>query len=80
MVGLSCAHYLLKRGFRVTLVERGGRDHDCCSLGNAGLISPSHFVPLAAPKNASLLYALTHLLLLFVLLAWMYRRRVFLRV
>jgi D-amino-acid dehydrogenase len=33
----------------VTLVERGAPDHDCCSLGNAGLIVPSHFIPLAAP-------------------------------
>ncbi len=33
----------------MTLLERGGVDHDCCSLGNAGYISPSHFVPLAAP-------------------------------
>lgn len=49
VIGLCCAHYLLERGCRVTLVERGGPDHDCCSLGNAGFISPSHFVPLAAP-------------------------------
>ena len=49
VIGLSCAHYLLDRGHRVTVVERGGPDHDCCSLGNAGFISPSHFVPLAAP-------------------------------
>jgi D-amino-acid dehydrogenase len=33
----------------VTIVERGPAGHDCCSLGNAGYISPSHFVPLAAP-------------------------------
>ena len=38
------------------------------------------FVPFAAPKNASLLYAIANLLLLFALLAWMYRRRLFLRV
>ena len=38
------------------------------------------FVPLAAPKNASLLYAIANLVLLFALLAWMYRRRLFLRV
>lgn len=37
------------------------------------------YVPIAAPKNASLLYALTHLLILFGVLAWMYRRRIFLR-
>lgn len=40
----------------------------------------SWFVPLASPKNASLLYAIANLVLLFVLLAWMYRRRIFLRV
>ena len=38
------------------------------------------FVPLASPKNASLLYAIANLAVLFVLLAWLYRRRIFLRV
>ena len=38
------------------------------------------FVPLASPKNASLLYAVANLVVLFLLLAWMYRRRLFLRV
>lgn len=38
------------------------------------------FVPLASPKNASLFYALVNLAVLFALLAWMYRRRIFLRV
>jgi predicted acyltransferase len=38
------------------------------------------FAPLAAPKNASLLYALANLAVLSVLLWWMYRRRIFLRV
>jgi predicted acyltransferase len=38
------------------------------------------FAPLAAPKNASLLYALANLAVLFLLLAWMYRRRILLRV
>lgn len=49
MIGLCCAHYLLERGHQVTLIERGPHDHDCCSLGNAGYVSPSHFIPLAAP-------------------------------
>jgi predicted acyltransferase len=39
-----------------------------------------YFAPLASPKNASLLYAVANLAVLFVLLAWMYRRRIFLRV
>jgi predicted acyltransferase len=38
------------------------------------------FAPFADPKNASLLYALANLLLLFALLAWMYRCRIYLRV
>ena len=37
------------------------------------------FAPLAAPKNASLLYAIANLLILWALLAWMYRRQIFLR-
>lgn len=49
IVGVACAYYLLGRGHRVTVVERGREGHDCCSLGNAGYISPSHFLPLAAP-------------------------------
>ncbi|HEY0872550.1 MAG TPA: heparan-alpha-glucosaminide N-acetyltransferase domain-containing protein [Vicinamibacterales bacterium] len=38
------------------------------------------FVPLADPKNASLMYAIANLVILFGLLWWMYRRRIFLRV
>jgi D-amino-acid dehydrogenase len=49
VAGLASAYYCLERGHAVTILERGPVDHDCCSLGNAGFISPSHFVPLAAP-------------------------------
>lgn len=49
IIGLSTAYYLLERGHRVTILERGAPGHDCCSIGNAGFISPSHFLPLAAP-------------------------------
>ena len=50
VIGLCAAWYALKAGHRVTLLERGpGPDHDSCSLGNAGMIVPSHIVPLAAP-------------------------------
>jgi predicted acyltransferase len=38
------------------------------------------FTPIASPKNASLLYAVANLVILFILLAWMYRRRWILRV
>jgi D-amino-acid dehydrogenase len=54
VVGLCTAYYALQAGHAVTLLERGAPDHDCCSLGNAGLIVPSHFVPLAAPGMVSL--------------------------
>jgi predicted acyltransferase len=33
------------------------------------------FVPLASPKNASLLFAVGNLLLLYALLAWLHRRQ-----
>jgi len=49
VVGLCSAFYAAQRGLRVTLLERGAPDHDSCSLGNAGMVVPSHFVPLAAP-------------------------------
>lgn len=49
VVGLCTAYYAARRGHRVTVVERGGEGCDCCSVGNAGLVVPSHVVPLAAP-------------------------------
>ena len=49
VIGLCTAFYLMRKGHRVTILERGGRDHDFCSLGNAGYISPSHIIPLASP-------------------------------
>ena len=51
--------------------------HGRASLG--GFIYRSWYAPLAASKNASLLFALTHLAVLFVVLLLMYRRRVFLK-
>src|SRR5580692_5599599 len=49
VVGLCAAYYAMQAGLNVTVLERGGPDHDSCSLGNAGMVVPSHFVPLAAP-------------------------------
>ncbi len=49
IIGLCTAYYAARKGHRVTILERGQPGHDCCSLGNAGMIVPSHFVPLAAP-------------------------------
>ncbi len=49
VIGLCSAYYALRRGFAVTLVEREPAGGDNCSMGNAGMIVPSHFIPLAAP-------------------------------
>ena len=54
VVGLASAWYLLRDGWQVSIVERGPPEHDSCSLGNAGLVTPSHFVPLAAPGVAAM--------------------------
>lgn len=48
IIGLSAAYYLSKSGHDITIIERGSGD-DGCSFGNAGMIVPSHFIPLAAP-------------------------------
>jgi len=47
-IGLSAAYYLSREGYRVTVLERSTRPEGC-SYGNAGMIVPSHFIPLAAP-------------------------------
>ena len=49
VVGLCTAYYSARRGFNVTVIERNAAQRDGCSFGNAGMIVPSHFVPLAAP-------------------------------
>ena len=47
-IGLCTAYYLLQQGVKATVVDMGEMGQ-ACSLHNAGYISPSHFVPLAAP-------------------------------
>ena len=48
VAGICTAHFLIERGREVTVVEK---DEVCAgsSYGNAGLIVPSHSVPLAEP-------------------------------
>ena len=53
-IGLSCAWHCARKGHRVTVIERNGASRDGCSFGNAGMIVPSHFVPLAAPGMVKL--------------------------
>jgi D-amino-acid dehydrogenase len=49
VIGLCSAYYALQQGHRVTIWEREPEKGDNCSLGNAGMVVPSHFIPLAAP-------------------------------
>jgi D-amino-acid dehydrogenase len=53
VIGLCSAYYALKRGLAVTVIEREAAGGDNCSMGNAGMIVPSHFIPLAAPGMIS---------------------------
>ena len=54
VIGLSIAYYCARRGHRVTLIDRNPEQRDGCSFGNAGMVTPSHFVPLAAPGMVAL--------------------------
>jgi D-amino-acid dehydrogenase len=48
VIGTACAYFLMRSGWRVTLVERGQVGHGS-SHGNCGLFCPSHVLPLAEP-------------------------------
>ena len=48
IAGLSSAYYLLEKGWQVEILEQNDLGNNC-SYGNAGMIVPSHFTPLAAP-------------------------------
>ena len=54
VIGLSTALYCARRGMRVTIIDQKPRLRDGCSFGNAGMIVPSHFIPLAAPGMVAL--------------------------
>lgn len=54
IIGLSTAYYCVQRGWEVTVVERRSAQRDGCSFQNAGMIVPSHFIPLAAPGMVAL--------------------------
>ena len=53
VIGLSVAEQCARRGHRVTVIERAPEQRGS-SLGNAGMVVPSHFVPLAAPGMVTL--------------------------
>lgn len=53
IIGLSCAYELVKDGHEVVVIDDQPENFRRCSWGNAGLIVPSHFIPLAAPGVVS---------------------------
>ena len=48
VVGLCSAYYLAKEGHQVTILDASDME-DGCSYGNAGMIVPSHLIPMAQP-------------------------------
>ena len=49
VIGLCCGWYLSAAGRKVTILHRDPSRKEACSDENAGMIVPSHFIPLAAP-------------------------------
>lgn len=52
IVGLFSAYFLQKEGIEVQVIDQGDMQVNC-STGNAGMIVPSHIIPLAAPGMIS---------------------------
>jgi len=52
IIGLSTAYYLLQEGYNVTVIDQSDISSGA-SFVNAGYISPSHVIPLAAPGMVS---------------------------
>jgi D-amino-acid dehydrogenase len=50
-IGVCCALELARHGASVVLYERGPTLASGCSAGNAGLICPSHSVPISNPTS-----------------------------
>jgi len=48
VIGLCSAYYLQQAGHQVTVIDQGDFATGC-SFGNAGMVVPSHFIPLASP-------------------------------
>ena len=48
VIGLCSAYYLLKEGHQVVVIDQSSMDFGA-SYVNAGYLSPSHIIPLAAP-------------------------------
>ncbi len=54
VIGLCVAEACRRDGHEVVVIDRQLEARDGCSFGNAGMVVPSHFVPLAAPGMVAL--------------------------
>ncbi len=52
VIGLCAAYYLQQAGHDIEIIDKDDLQ-DGCSYGNAGMVVPSHFIPLAAPGMIS---------------------------
>ena len=52
VVGLCTAYYLIKEGHEVTVVDKGQLNSGASHV-NAGYLTPSHIIPMAAPGMVS---------------------------
>lgn len=84
VIGLCCAYFLRKEGCEVTVIDQSNMDQGA-SYVNAGYISPSHIIPLAAPgvmkqgikwmfNSASPLYIKPRLQKEFLQWAWAFNK------
>lgn len=53
VIGLCAGHFLAKAGHSVVIIDRDPTHRLACSRKNAGMVVPSHFIPLAAPGAIS---------------------------
>lgn len=50
VIGLFCAYYLSEEGHDVIILDKDSEGSESnCSARNAGMIVPSHFIPMASP-------------------------------
>ena len=84
IIGLCSAYYLHKEGHQVTIIDQSNMDFGA-SYVNAGYLSPSHIIPLAAPgvmkkglrwmfNPSSPLFIRPHLHLDFLKWAWAFNK------
>ena len=84
VIGLCSAYYLVQEGHKVTVVDQSAMDYGA-SYVNAGYLTPSHIIPLAAPgvvkqgikwmfNSASPLYIKPRLNTSFLQWAWAFNK------